>query len=151
MHREADDHACARESTTPSSSLPGGQCSSKDQPDACRIREERHSFIVWGSTDCERRSEEEDGGRDEVELAFALCAEYWGRGLATEMAAAILAVAFERLGLEEVVCFTLTTNRASQRVMEKVGFRFEREVLDGRLPHVLYRLAAPDWRKRRPR
>jgi hypothetical protein len=39
--------------------------------------------------------------------------EYWGRGLATEMAEAILRVAFEGLGMTDVVCFTLTTNRAS--------------------------------------
>jgi ribosomal-protein-alanine N-acetyltransferase len=31
------------------------------------------------------------GGDDEVELAYALVAEYWGRGLATEMAEEILA------------------------------------------------------------
>ena len=67
------------------------------------------------------------GGNDEVELAYALMAEYWGRGLATEMAKAILNVAFEQLGLTDLVCFTLTTNRASQRVMEKAGFECERD------------------------
>ena len=85
------------------------------------------------------------GGSDEVELAYALMAEYWGRGLATEMARAILSVAFERLGMEELVCFTLTTNRASQRVMEKVGFEYERDVVHAGQPHVLYRLSASGW------
>src|SRR3712207_7252726 len=42
---------------------------------------------------------------------------------------AILEVAFESLGLTDLVCFTLTTNRASQRVMEKAGFGHEREVV----------------------
>src|SRR5215211_1527255 len=85
------------------------------------------------------------GGSDAVELAYALMAEYWGRGLATEMARAILSVAFERLGMEELVCFTLTTNRASQRVMEKVGFEYERDVVHAGQPHVLYRLSASGW------
>jgi ribosomal-protein-alanine N-acetyltransferase len=88
------------------------------------------------------------GGNDEVELAYALLAEYWNRGLATEMAEAILRVAFERLGMADIVCFTLTTNRASQRVMEKAGFDYERDVVHAGLPHVLYRITAPGWRER---
>jgi [ribosomal protein S5]-alanine N-acetyltransferase len=89
------------------------------------------------------------GGNDEVELAYALMAEYWGKGLATEMARAILEVAFERLGMTDLVCFTLTTNRASQRVMEKARFGHEREVVHAGSPHVLYRITASEWRERR--
>jgi [ribosomal protein S5]-alanine N-acetyltransferase len=81
------------------------------------------------------------GSADKVELAYALTAKFWGRGLATEMAEAIATVRFEHLGMEEVVCFTLPTNLASRRVMEKVGFTFEREVIHANLPHVLYRIA----------
>ena len=88
------------------------------------------------------------GGAEEVELAYALMTEFWGKGLATEMAGAILAVAFEQLGIAELVCFTLTTNRASQRVMEKVGFKYERDIVHAGLPHVLYRIAASEWKKR---
>jgi [ribosomal protein S5]-alanine N-acetyltransferase len=82
------------------------------------------------------------GGNVEVELAYALVAEYWDRGLATEM----LAVAFEHLGLTELVCFTLTANRASRRVMEKVGFEYERDVVHAGQPHVLYRLTVSGWK-----
>jgi RimJ/RimL family protein N-acetyltransferase len=86
------------------------------------------------------------GGNDEVELAYALRAEYWGRGLATELAVAVVAVGFERLGLQEIVCFTLPTNRASWRVMEKTGFEYERDVVHAGLPHVLYRITASGWK-----
>jgi ribosomal-protein-alanine N-acetyltransferase len=82
------------------------------------------------------------GGEDEVELAYALVADYWNKGLATEMAKAILEVAFEELGLTDVVCFTLPTNGASRRVMEKAGFEYERDVVHAGLPHVLYRITA---------
>jgi len=87
-------------------------------------------------------------GKEEVELAYALMAEYWGRGFATEMAEEILAVAFERLHMTEVVCFTLTTNRASQRVMEKAGFEYERNIVHAGLPHVFYSLTASRWKER---
>ncbi len=79
-------------------------------------------------------------GQDEVELGYALLAEYWGQGLATEMARACLQIGFEQLGLVDVVAFTLTTNLASQRVMQKAGFTFERAIRHVGLPHVLYRL-----------
>ena len=80
------------------------------------------------------------GGGDEVELAYALVAEYWNRGLATEMALAILRLAFEQLGLTDIVCFTLPTNLASRRVMEKAGFEYERDIVHADQPHVLYRI-----------
>lgn len=110
---------------------------------------ERHGFGIWVLRD-------PDGGRfagraglrrlqvsgnDEVEVLYALMPEFWGKGLATEIAQALVRIAFERLGLAEVVSFTLPTNRASQRVMEKAGLRFERDIVHAGLPHVLYRTA----------
>lgn len=85
-------------------------------------------------------------GNDEVELAYALMPEYWGKGLASEMAQASLQVGFEQLGLVDVVCFTMTTNYASQRVMQKMGFKYERDFVRADLPHVFYRLTADEWK-----
>jgi [ribosomal protein S5]-alanine N-acetyltransferase len=68
---------------------------------------------------------------------------FWGRGLASEMAAALLRHGADRLGPRGIVAFTLTTNGASRRVMEKLGFRLERDITYAWLPHVLYRLGAP--------
>jgi [ribosomal protein S5]-alanine N-acetyltransferase len=79
------------------------------------------------------------GGREEVEIGWTVVPERWGEGLATELGAASLDVAFGPLGLVDVVSFTLPDNRASRRVMEKLGFAFERDVLYAGLPHVLYR------------
>ncbi|MDZ8186971.1 MAG: GNAT family N-acetyltransferase [Nostoc sp. ChiSLP02] len=81
-------------------------------------------------------------GKEEVELAYALIAKFWGQGLATEMGEKILQVGFELLNISEVICFTLTTNQASQRVMEKLGFKYQRDIIHANLPHLLYRLTA---------
>ncbi|MBS1107555.1 MAG: acetyltransferase, ribosomal protein N-acetylase [Deltaproteobacteria bacterium] len=78
--------------------------------------------------------------------AYAFLPAFWGRGLATELASASVRAGFAELGLADLVCFTLTKNRASQRVMEKVGFVFERGVEHAGLPHLLYRLRASAWR-----
>ncbi|MFQ4141693.1 GNAT family N-acetyltransferase [Chlorogloeopsis sp. ULAP02] len=79
-------------------------------------------------------------GKKEVELAYALMTKFWGKGLATEMGEKILKICFEVLNLQEVICFTLTTNLASQRVMEKLGFQYNSEIIRADLPHLLYRL-----------
>ena len=86
------------------------------------------------------------GGRPEIEVAYGFLPSFWGRGLATELAEASVRAGFEDLDLPDLVCFTLTTNRASQRVMQKTGFVFEREVEHAGLPHRLCRLRAADWR-----
>ncbi len=88
------------------------------------------------------------GGNWEIELGYTFLPDYWGRGLATEIAAASLDVGFERLGLENLVCFTLTTNLASKRVMEKVGFVFEREIVHTGEATLLYRLTRDEYRQR---
>ena len=82
------------------------------------------------------------GGRDEVEVGWAVMADRWGEGFATELAAASVQFGFERLGLTDIVAFTMPTNRASRRVMEKLGFEYERDIEHAGLPHVLYRRAA---------
>jgi len=86
-------------------------------------------------------------GQPEVEIGYALLPEYWGRGLATELARASIRVAFQELGLPDVVAFTLPTNRASQRVMERAGLRHVGNTVWADLPHVLYRLTASAWRE----
>jgi [ribosomal protein S5]-alanine N-acetyltransferase len=79
-------------------------------------------------------------GKDEVEIGYAVIPEFWGQGLATEMARVSIEIGFSQLGLPEIISFTMPTNLASRRVMEKCGLVFERELDWKSLPHVLYRL-----------
>jgi len=83
-------------------------------------------------------------GTLETELLYALMPDFWNRGLATEIGKRIIAYAFEEIGLEELVCFTLHENKASQRVVEKLGFQYEKDIMHVNLPHFLYRLKVPE-------
>ncbi|HSB61274.1 MAG TPA: GNAT family N-acetyltransferase [Vicinamibacteria bacterium] len=84
------------------------------------------------------------GGEGEVELLYALLPAEWGRGLATEAAAAVLRVAFEQAGLAEVLAGADRENAASFRVMARLGMTFARDVsIDGR-PLRYYRIARPE-------
>ena len=83
-----------------------------------------------------------------VELMYAVVAERWGRGYATEMARAVLAAGFAALGLSEVVAFALPANAASRRVLEKLAFVPAGEIVHADLPHLLYRLDARTFARR---
>jgi RimJ/RimL family protein N-acetyltransferase len=76
---------------------------------------------------------------DEVELAYALLPEFWGRGLATDAARACVTIGREWLGLPSVVGLTTPDNLASQRVLFKASLSPERELVHGGVGHILFR------------
>jgi RimJ/RimL family protein N-acetyltransferase len=87
-----------------------------------------------------------------VEIGYRLRTEFWGRGLATEGARAVLRYGFERLKLNEVVAFTVPSNTRSRRVMEKIGLTFSEDfdhplIAEGHAMrrHVLYRISRTAW------
>ena len=77
-------------------------------------------------------------GRFEVEVAYLLDKAVWGQGLGTEAARAILEYGFTQLGLTRLICLIDRDNRASIRVAEKIGMRFEKEGVDEHGPYLLY-------------
>jgi len=85
-------------------------------------------------------------GKEIVGLGYTIMPDYWNQGFATEIAAASLEVGFGHLGLAEIWSWALPDNRASQRVMEKLGFRYERDFAFAGLEHRFYRLVKGDWR-----
>ena len=82
-----------------------------------------------------------------VEIGWRLARSEWGQGLATEGAGTCLDYGFTQLGFQEVFSFTATTNKASERVMQKIGMEkageFGHPLLEKDSPlyrHVLYRI-----------
>ena len=69
-------------------------------------------------------------GQQEVEVAYTLSREFWGKGLGTEAARAILLYGFEQLHLPRLICLIVADNIASQKVAEKIGMTFEKEGYD---------------------
>jgi ribosomal-protein-alanine N-acetyltransferase len=85
-------------------------------------------------------------GISETEIGYALMPEFWGQGLATELARTSAYIGFAILDFPSLVSFTLPTNLPSQRVMKKVGFSFERDFTYKGFSQVLYRLTEATWR-----
>ena len=69
------------------------------------------------------------GGQPETEIGYRLARAYWGRGFATEAAAAVRDYAFGELGLKRLISIIERQNGASVRVAEKTGMRYEKNVV----------------------
>ena len=82
-------------------------------------------------------------GTSEIEVGFALYPQFWGQGLATEVAETCTALAWGDLGATSLVGVTTPANRASQRVLLKVGLHYEREVVIEATHCWLYRATCP--------
>ncbi|MBZ0301888.1 MAG: GNAT family N-acetyltransferase [Anaerolineae bacterium] len=76
--------------------------------------------------------------RPEVEVAYLLDKRYWGQGLGTEAAQAILDYGFEHLHLSRLICMVDPNNGASARVATKIGMTLEREMEDETGPFLLF-------------
>lgn len=74
----------------------------------------------------------------EVEVAYLVAKEYWGQGLGTEAAQAILDYGFEKLKLSRLICLIVKENLASINVAEKIGMTFEKEWQSEMGPLLLY-------------
>jgi RimJ/RimL family protein N-acetyltransferase len=96
--------------------------------------QERHGFCFWAVAEKETGrligscglAYQLDGGLP-IEFGYTLARDRWGRGLATEVAGACLQYVFENFPLTEIAASVDARHVASQRVLEKIGFTYERQ------------------------
>lgn len=79
------------------------------------------------------------------ELVYLLARPYWGCGFATEIARGCLEYGFMHHRFERIIALTRPDNRASRRVMEKVGLNFERNDKFFDLDVVLYAMSRNEY------
>lgn len=63
---------------------------------------------------------------EEIDIGYRFKPEFWGRGIATEVSLTILKYGFETLQLKRIIAIAMKENKASIRVMQKVGMKFEK-------------------------
>ena len=59
--------------------------------------------------------------KDKIELGYSLHYNYWGKGLASEMARIMIGYGFTNTDAEEIVAVTTLENIGSQKVLLKAG------------------------------
>jgi RimJ/RimL family protein N-acetyltransferase len=82
---------------------------------------------------------------ESIELIYALGQDWWGRGFATEAAAACLRHGFEVLDFTEIAALAFPENEPSIDVMLKLGFVFEGIVTRFEVELVRYKVDADSF------
>jgi RimJ/RimL family protein N-acetyltransferase len=91
------------------------------------------------------------GPHRRAELGFWVGTPFWGRGCATEAAAAVTGYGFSGVGLNRVFAHHLRRDPASGRVLRKIGMRHEGTLFghvckQGRFEDIeLYGVLAAEW------
>lgn len=65
---------------------------------------------------------------EDVDIGYAFLPKYWSKGYAVESAFAVKEYARDVIGLKRLVAITDPENQGSIRVLENLGFRFEKMV-----------------------
>lgn len=63
-----------------------------------------------------------------IEIAYNLGKKYWHKGYASEAMQTIIQFAKEKLQLKEIVARVVKENIASIKVIEKLGFQYEKDI-----------------------
>ncbi len=95
------------------------------------VLKETGKLIGW----CGLKRDRETG---EVDLGYRFFQENWNRGFATEASVACLEIGKATFNLERIVARAQKENPASYKVMEKLGFTFEKEYSEDDETWVLY-------------
>ena len=92
-------------------------------------------------------------GERRMGVAYILGRNFWGRGYASEGAAACVDYAFDQLGPAEVIAEIRSENSASRRVAERLGMTAREsfiKIYKGKeMPHLIYVITKEEWTARR--
>ncbi|WP_256806076.1 GNAT family N-acetyltransferase [Bradyrhizobium sp. Bra64] len=77
---------------------------------------------------------------DEIEIAYAFKREFWGQGLASEIATALTDIGLSRFELPSLIGIVYVGNGASRRVLEKSNYLLEQSTIRHGNDVVIYRI-----------
>lgn len=95
----------------------------------------------------------ENAGADQADLGYEIAPAHWGHGYASEAARAMLAFGFRELGVQRIWAWCNAENRASSRVLEKLGMRLARRIAEDQFfkdrwwDTLEYEIFRPQWEK----
>jgi len=84
------------------------------------IYKENSEFLGW----CGLKFTEE---RNEYDIGFRFFKKYWNKGYATESAKSCIDYGLGKLQLREIIGRAMKENKASIRVLEKIGLEYNRD------------------------
>jgi RimJ/RimL family protein N-acetyltransferase len=108
---------------------------------------DQHGFGLWAL----RTKDGEFAGRagirhilvdgiDEIEIAYTFKRDFWGQGLASEIAAALTHIGLSQLALPSLIGLVFVEHGASRRVLEKSNYILEKSTTHHGEDVVIYRI-----------
>lgn len=82
--------------------------------------------------------------RNEYDIGFRFFKEYWNQGFATETAKECIEFGFETIKMKEIVGRAMKENKASVKVLEKIGMKFKGDINFEGQEGVIYNKTRPD-------
>jgi len=64
-----------------------------------------------------------------TDIGYRFLPQYWGQGIATEVSVPIIKYGFEKLGLKEIIGITDPLNKASSKVLNKIGLKYYKSAI----------------------
>lgn len=107
------------------------------------IEKSTREFMGWAGLKLETR--EVYGHRSYYDLGYRFARRCWGKGIASECAAASLEIGFNRYGLEVINAAAHTENIASNRVLQKNGFKLKNTFRFDGATHNWYGITREEW------
>ena len=84
---------------------------------------------------------------DKIDLGYRFGKAFWGKGIATESGRASLEFGFNEIGLETIYGFILPENKASERVLHKLSFRYLRTFYEQEMEIAEYIISYNEYNK----
>jgi len=84
--------------------------------------------------------------KDTTDLGYRFTKKHWGKGYATESAAACLHDGFTRIKLDQIIATAMLENIASINVFKKLGLKFIKNEDCGCKPGVVYAINKEEWK-----
>jgi ribosomal-protein-alanine N-acetyltransferase len=82
-----------------------------------------------------------------TDIGYRFIKHFWGKGYATESAAACLDDGFKRLQLNKIIATAMKENIASINVFKKLGLKYQNDADCGCQPGVVYAITKEEWRR----
>jgi RimJ/RimL family protein N-acetyltransferase len=96
--------------------------------------------LILRNTETWQTAHAGETGPTELEVGYTIARPFWGRGYATEAAAAARDFGLDRLSARRLIALIIRGNDASENVARKLGFEYERDVRFGRRNAQLFAL-----------
>lgn len=66
---------------------------------------------------------------NELDFGWRFAKKFWGKGYGTEAAKVVLELGIKTYKFQRIVCIVYPENKASIRIIEKIGMKFEKQIL----------------------